>query len=334
MQILSLGYLGVNAESLSDWEDYGTKLLGLQAVDKSTKTTAFRMDDRRQRLYVEENGKSSLQYFGWEVLDSAALQSIAAKVEAAGITVHHDNGVLAQQRFVRELVWFLDPGGNRIELFYGAEIASEAFSPGRDIGGFRTGVHGLGHAVLTCKSLEDLLPFYTKILGFGISDYVLQPFKAYFLHVNPRHHSLALVETGEKGVHHIMMELMQFDDVGHAYDLADHRDEEIGVTLGRHTNDYMTSFYTYSPSKFMVEYGWGGKEVDPRNCQPFELVDGPSIWGHNRSWLSDEANAIAREQQKRNAEIGLRQPMQVLPGNHFEMPTNCEWWESFLRSKK
>ncbi|MCB1756693.1 MAG: VOC family protein [Gammaproteobacteria bacterium] len=334
MTILALGYLGVNAESLADWADFGTQFLGLQAVDKTSKTTAFRMDDRRQRLYVEENGKTSLQYFGWEMQDAAALQAMAARLEAAGVAVYYDDGALAQQRFVRELIWFLDPGGNRIELFHGAETASEPFRPGRNIGGFRTGAMGLGHAVLTCESLDDLLPFYTQTLGFGISDYVLAPFKAYFLHVNPRHHSLALVETGQKGVHHLMMELMHFDDVGHAYDLAQQRGEEIGVTLGRHTNDYMTSFYTYTPSKFMVEYGWGGREINPEDWQAEELTDGPSIWGHNRSWLSDEANAVARALQKRNADNGLRQPVQVLPGNHVAMPADCGWWESLKRDQK
>lgn len=332
MRILSLGYLGVNAEQLSDWADFGPNLLGLQAVDTTAKTLAFRMDDRRQRLHVEENGRSSMQYFGWEVLDGAALQAFAARLEAHKVKVHYGDRALADQRRVAELVWFLDPAGNRVELFHGAEIAAEPFVPGRNIDGFRTGAMGLGHAVLTCENLGDLLPFYTEILGFGVSDYVLEPFRAYFLHVNPRHHSLALVETGMVGVHHLMMELLQFDDVGHAYDLAQHRGENIGVTLGRHSNDYMTSFYTYSPSKFLIEYGWGGREIDPTNWEPFELTEGPSIWGHNRSWLSDEANAVAREMLRRNAEAGLRYPVHVLPENHRQMSANCGWWDSLVRS--
>ena len=34
------------------------------------------------------------------------------------------------------------------------------------------------------------------------------------------------------------------------------------MTLGRHSNDYMTSFYIHSPSHFFVEYGWGGRAID------------------------------------------------------------------------
>lgn len=331
MRILALGYIGVNAVQLADWADFGPNLLGLQAVDRTAKTLAFRMDDRRQRLHIEENGRTSMEYFGWEVLDSAALHAFAARLESQRIKVHYGDRALAEQRRVTELIWLLDPAGNRVELFHGAEVAADPFLPGRNIGGFRTGAMGLGHAVLTCENLDDLLPFYTQILGFGVSDYVLEPFKAYFLHVNPRHHSLALVETGSRGVHHLMMELLHFDDVGHAYDLAHHRGEDIGVTLGRHSNDYMTSFYTYSPSRFLIEYGWGGREIDPNNWEPFELTEGPSIWGHNRSWLSDEANQVARELQRRNADAGLRHPVHVLPGNHQPMSANCGWWDSLVR---
>ncbi len=64
------------------------------------------------------------------------------------------------------------------------------------------------------------MPFYRDILGFGVSDYYYIPFTAYFFHVNPRHHSFALIETGEKKVHHMMMELFSFDDIGQGYDIA------------------------------------------------------------------------------------------------------------------
>ena len=57
---------------------------------------------------------------------------------------------------------------------------------------------------------------------------------------------------------------MSFDDVGQGLDLALAEEGRLAVTLGRHAGDYMTSFYTHTPSGFMVEYGWGGKAIDPR----------------------------------------------------------------------
>ena len=68
-------------------------------------------------------------------------------------------------------------------------------------------------------------------------------------------------------MHHLMVELFSLDDVGQAYDVALTQQDRVGVTLGRHTNDFMTSFYAKSPSSFMIECGWGGREIDPGNWQ-------------------------------------------------------------------
>ena len=72
----------------------------------------------------------------------------------------------------------------------------------------------MGHVVLTIERMDDVLPFYLDVLGFHLSDYFLSPFKVYFFHVNPRHHTLGLLETGKNGIHHMMVESFSLDDVG------------------------------------------------------------------------------------------------------------------------
>jgi len=172
-----------------------------------------------------------------------------------------------------------------------------------------------------------VMPFYVDLLGFGLSDYMQKPFRAYFFHVNARHHSLALIETGRNGMHHLMVELFSLDDVGQSYDVALSQQERVSVTLGRHTNDLMTSFYAKTPSSFMVECGWGGREIDPATWQPFELQDGPSLWGHERVWLPPSGREVAREMRMRAAASGLRAPVQVMDGNYQLMPGTCPWWD-------
>src|SRR6185437_1650815 len=158
--------------------------------------------------------------------------------------------------------------------------------------------------------------FYQDLLGFRLSDYITQPFKAYFFHVNPRHHSLAFIEQGVNSVHHLMVELFNFDDVGQGYDIALMHEDRIGTTLGRHVNDHVTSFYANTPSRFMVEYGWGGRIVDDATWQPQEVTQGPSLWGHDRRWLSGDDLAESRAMRMRIAQEGTRAPVQVLQGNH------------------
>ena len=219
----ALGYVGVRARDLGDWASYGSGLLGLQRIDKSRSTLAFRMDDRKQRIIVDADGGEGIGFFGWEVADATALDALAAQLDNAQIKVAHGARALADERHVKDLVVLNDPVGNRLELFHGAETTAEPFKPGRSISGFRTGPLGLGHMVLnvdTPETIERMMSFYRDTLGFRLTDYYSHPFTAYFLHLNPRHHSLAFVQSGKNAVHHVMMELFSFDDVGQGYDLA------------------------------------------------------------------------------------------------------------------
>jgi 2,3-dihydroxybiphenyl 1,2-dioxygenase len=334
MAIQSLGYVGIRTKSLEDWATYGGRFLGMQLVDRSGSTLAFRMDDRKQRVVVQEDGGEGPAFYGWEVADAAALDRLAAELDRAGVAVARGARALADERRVRDLIVFSDPAGNRVEVFHGAETTAEPFQPGRAISGFRTGPLGMGHAVLTAERVDDVIPFYTDILGFRPSDYILKPFKAYFFHVNPRHHSLAFIESGRNGIHHLMVELFYLDDVGQAYDLALGKPEMIGTTLGRHVNDYMTSFYSWSPSNFLVEYGWGGRSIDPDNWTPHERTEGPSLWGHDRSWLTAEGRAEARDMRIRTAAAGTRVPVQVVEGNHELQPGTCPWWDAAVKGRK
>ena len=334
MNLQALGYVGVGTRKLDEWAAFATRFLGLQLADKARGSLAFRMDDRKQRLVVQEEDREGPSFYGWEAASAAALDAVAADLEHAHVRVARGSPALADERRVEDLIVFNDPAGNRVEICHGAEITTDPFVPGRAISGFRTGPLGMGHAVLTAERIDELIAFYRDVLGFRPTDYILKPFRAYFFHINPRHHSLAFIDTGKNGIHHLMVELCYLDDVGQAYDLALGQPEMIGTTFGRHVNDYVTSFYSWSPSKFLVEYGWGGRSVDPDAWTPHERTEGPSLWGHDRQWLSPEARADARAMRIKVAEAGGRVPVQVLEGNHHVAADACPWWAATVAGRK
>jgi 2,3-dihydroxybiphenyl 1,2-dioxygenase len=333
MDIQGLGYVGIHAKSIEDWTSFGTRFLGMQLVERTGKSLALRMDDRKQRVVVAEDGGEGVAFFGWEVSDAGALDQFAARLDKAGVPVSRGSRALAHERRVHDLIVLADPLGNRLEIFHGAETANDTFKPGRSISGFRTGPLGMGHAVLHVENINDALPFYRDVLGFHLSDYMRRPFNAYFFHANPRHHSIAFIETGRNATHHLMVELFCLDDVGQCYDLALGEEGRIGTTLGRHVNDEVTSFYSHSPSGFMVEYGWGGRVIDPDNWQPEEVTWGPSMWGHDRLWLPPEKRAEARRIRIEAASSGLRKPVNVIDGNYTLAPGVCPWWDGLLRGE-
>jgi 2,3-dihydroxybiphenyl 1,2-dioxygenase len=331
-EVGAFGYASLRSDKIDDWAEYGPKFLGLQLVERTRSALKFRMDDRKQRIVVSSE-ETAQNAFGWEVEDAAALDTLAGRLEAAKVPVERLPATVVALRGVRAGIAFADPAGTRLEAFYGAEASDTPFVPGRPISGFRTGTLGMGHVVLHVKSVDDLRWFYQDVLGFGLSDYILEPFKAYFFHVNPRHHSLAMIETGRNGIHHIMMELFNLDDVGQAYDVACAEPGRISTTLGRHTNDFMTSFYARTPNDFMVEYGWGGRSIDPASWQPVEMTYGPSLWGHDRTWLPADQLAQSRLMRAKAAADGQREPVQVIEGNFEVGAGTCAWWDGVRRGQ-
>src|SRR6266567_783267 len=111
MGIEALGYIGVRTKDLDDWATYGSSFLGLQRVDKTRATIAFRMDDRKQRLVVEADGGQGIGFFGWEVADAVALEALAAKLEKNGTQVTRGSRALADERHVADLIVLKDPAG-------------------------------------------------------------------------------------------------------------------------------------------------------------------------------------------------------------------------------
>ena len=323
MTIHALSYVGVNSDKLEDWSEYSQKCLGMQQVDRGKGALSFRMDDHKQRLAITGDTGDSLAFMGWEVEYKEDLETYASRLEEKEIKITVGKPALADKRFVEELFYFDDPQGNRIEIVFGPQKDNNPFIPGRPISGFKTGAYGMGHVVIHVKDIDSLIPFYRDILDFKISDYSHTPISLCFFHVNGRHHSFAFFGSGKIGFHHFMVEYNNLDDVGQGYDLLQYEDNAIAYTLGRHTNDYMTSFYSHTPSGFFVENGWGGRIIDPKTWKPIETFEGPSFWGHERLYLSDDERLKFRSKRLETASEGKQAPMLI----------DCPWLYSKITDK-
>jgi extradiol dioxygenase len=279
--IQSLSYVGFVSPNADAWLEFGPEVLGLQVADRgSDGAVRLRVDDAAARIAVHPGERNDLAYLGWEVAGPAALEAAVESLEKSALVVRRGDAELARARSVSELAWFVDPFGFRHELSYGLLTRPSTFRPGRAMSGFVTGEAGLGHVVLILPDLAAAERFYLDVLGFRLSDRIDKGLSIRFLHCNERHHTLAFASVpGMVGMHHLMLEVASLDDVGTALDLCNARKLPLAMGLGRHTNDFMTSFYVRSPSGFEIEYGWGGRVVDDATWE-VRSYDAQSIWGH------------------------------------------------------
>src|SRR3954462_3133702 len=101
MALLGLGYAGSGSDALEDWRQFGTGLVGFQAVERGNSLLAFRMDDRKQRIVIDRAMGEGTRFFGWGGAGPAALAQLAARREAAGVAVPAEPQTLADSRRVR-----------------------------------------------------------------------------------------------------------------------------------------------------------------------------------------------------------------------------------------
>src|SRR6266700_411067 len=98
-----LGYAGFGSDKLDDWRQFGTSLVGLQAVERGNSLLAFRMDDRKQRIVIDRAMPEGTRFFGWQVANAVALDALAARLDNAGVQVVSEPQALADARRVAGL---------------------------------------------------------------------------------------------------------------------------------------------------------------------------------------------------------------------------------------
>lgn len=298
-----MGYVGFTAPDPVGWLAFATDVLGMMPArglpgedfgnpkipgsgpaSKGSGVAAdgsvyVKMDDHQWRIAVHPGEAPGVAYIGFQLGDEKALAAAIAEVSAAGVDVTPGTADECTARGVRGMAWCTDPGGRRVELFHTPVVDRHFVSPKG--AAFLTGELGMGHLLLFVADMDANLAFYRDVLGFTRSDFFSAGpgMSLHFLRCTPRHHSIGLIHVGPfEGVHHLMVEMHDIDQVGAALDRANDAGLPITSSLGRHVNDRMVSFYVRTPGGFDVEVGYDGVLCGP-DWYDREATGGDP-WGH------------------------------------------------------
>lgn len=302
--IYGLGYVRIWQADVEAWRAFGEQVVGMSASRDEHGTTLLRMDDWVARVIVEASPRSSdvrdagepagrdrdaplseRVAIGWECPSAEAWSTARAALEGAGIAIEDGSGPTP---WCRDSFSFVDPSGFRSELFYGGkrDPATHFVSP-RGVR-FVTGNQGMGHVTVFARDASRTIDLYTQLLGFQIREAKTSDdgsLRMAFLSPGPREHSLALIASeDESRLAHVLIEVADLDDVGRAMDRCLDGLAPMTVSIGRHWNDEMISFYLRSPSGFDFEYGFGGRRAVSAEWSRGEQGGSgrTSSWGHRR----------------------------------------------------
>lgn len=299
--IQSLGYFLFEVSDLDAWDGFLTRVVGAERGPLlGGDLVPYRTDHRAARVLLREGPADDVVALGFE---TKAFDDAAEALRRAGHHARRLSQEEATARGVARALRTFEPGGVAIELFTDPADAALPFRHDLVVTGFVTGELGVGHLALRAEDVGRTRAFFEEVLGFALSDHIRCTLPGdfevdvTFLHVNPRHHTIALGAGLEKHLHHFMLQMRSLDDVGATLDRAFGQGVRVVQGLGRHPNDQMVSFYCVTPSGFECEIGWGGRTVDDSTWET-TTYDRISDWGHQSPYRRPPQGRRAMGEQR------------------------------------
>ena len=188
-----LGYIGIRSRNLEDWAAYATRFLGMQLVDK-TRAHALAAHGRPQAARHRECRHRRRR----GILRLGSRGRCGARCACGPTRTGRRRGCARQPRARRRAP---RQGPDRLHRSDRQPARSVSRRRGQRASRsaraaiFRASAPARSAWATRCSRSSGSTTCCRSIAtcsASGLSDYILKPFKAYFFHVNPRHHSLAL----------------------------------------------------------------------------------------------------------------------------------------------
>ena len=135
-------------------------------------------------------------------------------------------------------------------------------------GGLPFSINKIGHVVLMVRDLEKSVKFYTKVLGFRVSDVYppsMVPGRMVFMRCAADHHGVALVGGAKEAsnsneLNHMAFEVSTIDEVFSARDHLEKHEVKISY-LGRRRAGCQVAVEFFDPDDHMLEIYWGIDQI-------------------------------------------------------------------------
>ena len=186
-----LRYVRLPADDLGRAADFAQRVLGLEPIDRTQDLATFRSDSRDYTLaFAAEAG--AVQSIGIEVRSSTDLDAAIEGLKRLGISASRGSAADCALRKVKDMIWFEDFTGNRIELVVRPLHSGWRYFPSRD-----AGVQGLADVVIRSADVEKDLSIWSGVFGAEVSDWAGD---AAYLRFDNAHHRIVLFPAARPGI--------------------------------------------------------------------------------------------------------------------------------------
>jgi catechol 2,3-dioxygenase-like lactoylglutathione lyase family enzyme len=295
IQVRRLGHATLTTPDLDRAVDYYTHVIGLTVVARERERAFLASRQGLEAIALEHGLPNALARLSFQVAPGSDLAGIACALAEHGIKSERRSGISPG---VAEAVVFADPKGTLIEIFSDYVFAAEDRTPAGIV------PLKLGHVAYRVTDVQQVVTFYTDVLGFRVSDWRDDTFA--FLRCGPDHHSVNFVFDETPQLHHIAFEVKDWPEIQRAAEWLAKNEIRLVWGPGRHIIGHNIAIYHRNADKVRVEFFTEMDQMkdealgyfDPRPWHQ-DRPQRPKVWGADtlRNYWGFGSDAVIRGYQ-------------------------------------
>ena len=275
IKVCRLGHATLTTPDLDRQVAYYTQVVGLTLIEREPKRVFFATKQGLEALALEQGPPNALSRLAFQVAPGTDLAQLARELH---LSRSHLLDLRSISPGVAQAIVFEDPKHTTIEIFAEYSFAKEDTSQG--------GIMPLklGHVAYRVADVQQIVKFYTDVLGFRVSDWRDDTFA--FLRCGPDHHTVNFVVDEVPQLHHIAFEVKDWAEIQRACEWLAKNNIHLVWGPGRHIIGHNIAIYHRNPDKVRVEFfcemdlmkDEGLGYFDPRPWHQ-DRPQRPKVWG-------------------------------------------------------
>lgn len=272
--ILRLGHVDVTVTDLDLATAYYTQVIGMDVTARTEDSVYLKCWDEEDHhsLRLRYAPRVGLDMFSFKVHRDDDLDQLENKITRYGFPVERvsKGESLGQGESIR----FFTPSGHLMELVADVDKVGTSVPRSHDpinhghMPGFKEQITPprMDHMLITAEEVGEATQFYMDVLGFRITEQLLDGNghqMATWLERSHSPHDLAVVHGPNGGLHHFAYWLDDWDDVRDAADILAFNGIQLDVGPTRHGITRGSTIYFFDPLGTRNEVFTGGYRPDP-----------------------------------------------------------------------
>ncbi len=270
MGILRLSHVDITVPDLDLAAAYYTEVMGMLEVERTADRIFFKCWDEEDHhsLAVRYDPRVGIDRFAFKVETDDDLADLENAVESFGFRVNRvsHGEEIGQGASIR----FETPSGHEMELVKDVDKVGGVL-PKLNPNVVPEGLKGIApprmdHLLVTAEEVGDASKFYMDVLGFRLTEQLLDGDGhqiGTWMERSHSPHDLAVVSGPNGGLHHFAYWLDNWDEVRQAADVLAYNAIQIDVGPTRHGITRGNTIYFFDPMGTRNEVFTGGYRPDP-----------------------------------------------------------------------